>query len=90
MTKAGPHRLTNVLDAIPKKHQAQARTLLCAIPYAESQAACEELRAQFGKRYGQPASKAVERLEADGERLVTFYQFPREHWRPLRTTNVVE
>jgi transposase-like protein len=37
------HRITNVLDAIPKKQQAQARTLLCALPYAESQAACEEL-----------------------------------------------
>jgi putative transposase len=84
------HRLTNVLDAIPKKQQAQARTLLCAMPYAESQAACEALRAQFAKRYGQLAPKAVERLAHDWERLVTFYQFPREHWRHLRTTNVVE
>jgi putative transposase len=84
------HRMTNVLDAIPAKHQAQARTLLCAMPYAESQAACEELRAHFAKRYSQLAPKAVERLAADWERLVTFYQCPREHWRHLRTTNVVE
>jgi putative transposase len=84
------HRITNVLDAIPKKHQAQARTLLCAMPYAESQAACEQLRAQFDTRYHQLAPKAVERLAHDWERLVTFYQFPREHWRHLRTTNVVE
>ena len=60
------------------------------MPSAESQAACEELRAQFGKRYSQLAPKAVERLADDWERLVTFYQFPREHWRHLRTTNVVE
>jgi putative transposase len=84
------HRIINVLDAIPTKHQAQARTLLCAMPYAESQAACEELRAQFAKRYSQLAPKAAERLAADWERLVTFYQFPREHWRHLRTTNIVE
>jgi putative transposase len=84
------HRITNVLDAIPSRHQAQARTLLCAMPYAESQATCEDLRDQFAKRYGQLAPKAVERLAADWERLVTFYQFPREHWRHLRTTNVVE
>jgi putative transposase len=84
------HRITNVLDAIPKKHQAQARTLLCAMPYAESQAACEALRARFAKRYSQLAPKAVERLAHDWERLVTFYQFPRDHWRHLRTTNVVE
>lgn len=84
------HRIINILDAIPTKHQAQARTLLCAMPYAESQAACEERRAQFVKRYCRVAPKAVERLGADWERLVTFYQFPREHWRHLRTTNVVE
>jgi len=24
------------------------------------------------------------------ERLVTFYQFPREHWPHLRTSNIVE
>jgi putative transposase len=83
-------RMTNVLDAIPTKHQAQARTLFCARPYAESQAACEELRAQFAKRYSQLAPKAAERLTADWQRLVTFYQFPREPWRHLRTTNIVE
>jgi transposase-like protein len=84
------HRIINVLDVIPTKHQAQARTLLCAMPYAESQAACEELRAHFVKRYRQLAPKAIERLRHDWERLVTFYQFPQEHWRHLRTTNVVE
>ncbi|MDF0673164.1 MAG: transposase [Nitrospira sp.] len=36
------------------------------------------------------APKAVDRLHHDWERLVTFYQFPKEHWRHLRTTNGVE
>jgi putative transposase len=84
------HRITNGLEAIPKKQQAQARTLLCAMPYAESQAACERRRAQFDKRYRQVAPKAVERLARDWDRLVTFSQFPRDHWRHLRTTKVVE
>jgi putative transposase len=84
------HRITNVLDAIPKKHQPEARTLLCAMPYAESQAACEALRTQFVKHYAQLAPKAAERLTDDWERLITFYQFPQEHWRHLRTTNIVE
>jgi putative transposase len=84
------HRITNVLDATPQKQQAQARALLCAMLYAESQAACGALRGQFTKRYRRLAPKAVERLAHDWERLVTFDQFPREHWRYLRTTNVVE
>jgi len=84
------HRILNVLDAIPKKHQAEARTLLGAMPYAKTQAACEALRAEFTTRYRKLAPKAVERLADDWERLVTFYQFPREHWPHLRTSNVVE
>jgi putative transposase len=84
------HRLTKVLDALPKKLQAEACTLLCAMPYAETQAACEALRRDFTNRYRKLAPKAVERLADDWERLVTFYQFPREHWSHLRTTNVVE
>jgi len=75
---------------MPKKLQAEARTLLCTMPYAETQAACEALRAEFTSCYRKLAPKAVERLADDWERLVTFYQFPREHWPHLRTTNVVE
>jgi putative transposase len=84
------HRILNVLDAMPKKQQAETRTLLSAMPYAETQAACETLRGQFTTRYRKLAPKAVERLADDWERLVTFYQFPREHWPHLRTSNVVE
>jgi putative transposase len=84
------HRILNVLDAIPTKHQADAKTLLTAVPYAETRAACERLRDRFSHRYRALAPKAVERLHTDWERLVTFYQFPKEHWRHLRTTNVVE
>jgi transposase-like protein len=73
------HRITNVLDAIPEKYQVDARTLLCAMPYADTQAACEKLQAQFDTRYRQLAPKAVERLGYDWERLITFDQFPREH-----------
>jgi transposase-like protein len=84
------HKLVNVLDALPRKHQAAASALLRAIPYAKSQARCEALRDQFTARYRALAPKAVERLHDDWERLVTFYQFPQEHWVHLRTTNIVE
>lgn len=84
------HRIINVLDAIPTKYQADATTLLKTLPYAETQRACEQLRDQFSRQYRTLAPKAVERLHADWERLVTFSQFPKDHWRHLRTTNVVE
>ena len=82
------HKIVNVLDTLPKKLQAEARELLCRIPYAKTRR--EKLREEFRSCYGQQQPKAVETLERDWERLVAFYGFPQEHWKHLRTTNPVE
>ena len=84
------HKIVNVLDALPKKLQAEARELLCRIPYAPTQREAEKLRDEFRSRYGPQQPKAVEALERDWQRLVAFYAFPKEHWKHLRTTNPVE
>jgi putative transposase len=85
------HRLVNVLDTLPKKLQAEARDLLTKIPYAETRAEAERLKRGF-QAWATKKGVAVagRRLEDDWERLVTFYAFPKEHWKHLRTTNVVE
>jgi len=84
------HKIVNVLDQLPKKIQPQARDLLCQLPYAQTQKACERLRDQFKKTFGDHYLKAVQILEKDWERMITFYKFPKEHWVHIRTTNVVE
>jgi transposase-like protein len=84
------HKIVNVLDALPKKLQAEARELLCSIPYAPTRREAEKQREEFRSRYGQQHPKAAETLERDWERLVAFYAFPKEHWKHLRTTNPVE
>jgi len=84
------HRLMNVIDQLPRKVWPEAKVLLRKIPYADSQRECERLRDQFVARYGKLYPKAAETLCRDWERMVTFYNFPKEHWRHLRTTNVVE
>jgi len=84
------HKIVNVLDALPKKLQAEARELVCRIPYASTRREAEKLRDEFRARYGPQQPKAVETLERDWERLVAFYAFPKEHWKHLRTTNPVE
>jgi putative transposase len=84
------HRLTNVIDHLPKKEWTAAKELLRKIPYASSRAECERLRDQFAARYRQLSPKAVETLSRDWERMVTFYRFPKDHWIHLRTTNPVE
>jgi len=85
------HRLVNVLDTLPKKLQAEARALLTKIPYAQTRAEAERQKRAFqawATKKGVAA--AGRRLEEDWDRLVTFYAFPKEHWKHLRTTNVVE
>ena len=34
--------------------------------------------------------RAADTVERDWERMVTFYSFPHQHWKHLRTTNPVE
>jgi transposase-like protein len=84
------HKLVNVLDKFPKTRQADARAQLTAIPYAPSRAEAEQQRDAFAKRYRRWYPQAVAILEADWDRMVAFYAFPKAHWKHLRTTNVVE
>ncbi len=85
------HRLLNVLDKLPRTRQAEARSLLTKIPYAETREEAERQKRAFQawctKRGHAEAGRALDR---DWERMVTFYQFPREHWKHLRTSNPVE
>lgn len=84
------HKLRNVLDTVPKKHQAAVKAALQAIANAPSERTATRGRDAFARTYGRRFPKAVERLERDWERMVAYYAFPQEHWRHLRTTNVIE
>lgn len=84
------HKLVNVLDQLPKKVQAMGREMLCAIPYAETRVEAVKRRERFAKAFRRTHPRAVAILEKDWERMVAFYDFPKEHWKHLRTTNVVE
>jgi transposase-like protein len=85
------HKIVNVLDKLPKKVQPQAKWRLQDIAYAESRQEAEEKRDVFlGWCRKDGHRSAGETLLRDWDRMVTFYQFPQEHWKHLRTTNVVE
>jgi putative transposase len=85
------HKLLNVLDKLPKKAQGLAKSELQGIAYAETREVAEARRDAFVRwcRKG-GHDRAAEALERDWERMVTFYRFPKEHWKHLRTTNPVE
>jgi len=84
------HKMRNVLDRLPKREQAEAKDLLRVVVYAPTRADAVKARQAFKKRYGPWYPKAVTVLEDGWDRMVTFYDFPEDHWKHLRTTNVVE
>ena len=84
------HKIRNVLDRLPKKQQGEAKELLRAIAYAPSLSEALKARKAFSQRYRPWYPKAVETLEDDWDRMVTFFSFPESHWKHLRTTNIVE
>jgi len=85
------HKIVNVLDKLPKKVQPQAKRLLQDIAYAGSRPEAEDKRDDFLAWCRKESHRAAgETLGRDWDRMVTFYQFPTEHWKHLRTTNVVE
>lgn len=84
------HKLRNVVDAVALKQQPEVQAAVQRIAAAESVADAEHERQVFHRAYRLRFPKACERLDRDWARMLTYYQFPKEHWRHLRTTNVVE
>lgn len=84
------HRLANVLDKLPQRLQAKAKEALHEVLFAKSCNAAEQAVAAFVSEYGAEYPKAVDALTRDQAELLTFFDFPAEHWKSLRTTNVGE
>jgi putative transposase len=85
------HRLLNILDKLPLKRQAEARSLRTKVPYAETRDEADRHKRAFQTWCTKCGHAEVGRaLDRDWDRMVTFYQFPREHWKHLRTSNPVE
>ncbi len=83
------HKVLNVLDKLPKRLGRQATLLLREMAYAKSRAEAERLRRKFAERFA-AFPEAVECLVKDWDALTAFFDFPAEHWKHLRTSNVVE
>ena len=84
------HKIANVLDKLPKRLQARAKGMLHEIMEAPDRASAQEGVGLFGKEFEAKYPKAAESLAKDAEVLLTFFDFPAEHWRHLRTTNPIE
>ena len=84
------HKTANVLDKLPRSIQPAAKADLREIWTAPNRAAAETAIATFAEKYGAKYDKAVTCLTKDREVLLTFYDFPAEHWDHLRTANPIK
>ena len=85
------HRIVNVLAKVPKSRHKSALLMLRQIPYAETRQEAERLKGRFQHwchKKGLEAAAAL--IDQDWGRMVTFYNYPKQQWQHLRTTNPVE
>jgi putative transposase len=84
------HKLGNILDKLPKRLQPRVKAALREVMYAETREQARNGITQFTTEYGAKYPKAATTLEKDADVLLTFFDFPAEHWKHLRTSNVIE
>jgi putative transposase len=84
------HKTANVLNNLPKSVQPRAKADLHEIWMAETREQANQAFDKFLAKYAAKYQAACECLRKDRDVLLTFYDFPAEHWKHLRTTNPIE
>ena len=84
------HKVANVLDALPKSAHPSAKRMLTEIRDAEDRDHAVGAAQAFAHEFGAKFPKAVAKITDDLDVLLTFYDFPAEHWIHLKTSNPIE
>jgi putative transposase len=84
------HKTANVLACLPKACQAGARKALAEIRDAPDRDSARRAIEVFARDYGAKWPKAVAKVTDDAEELLTFFDYPAEHWQHLKTSNPIE
>ena len=84
------HKMANVLDKLPKRLQPRAKALLREAMYADTKQHAREAFDRLAEEFGSKHPKAIACLRSDEDLLLMHFDFPAEHWKHLRTTNLIE
>lgn len=84
------HKTANVLNKLPKSVQPKAKADIHEIWRAPTKEAANKAFDHFLEKYNSKYESACECLKKDRDQLLSFYDFPAEHWAHLRTTNPIE
>ena len=84
------HKAANVLNALPKSAQPAARKAIAEIRDAEDRDHAMKAIKAFERDYGAKWPKAVAKIVDDTDVLLSFFDYPAEHWVHLKTSNPIE
>lgn len=84
------HKLENLLAKAPKHCHAELKRDYGAITHAENGEEAKKAYESFRRKWQKLVPEVVTSLEEAGLELLTFYDYPKEMWKSLRTTNVIE
>lgn len=84
------HKTANILNKMPKSIQSKAKQDIHNIWMAETKEDANKAFELFLDKYAVKYQQATTCLEKDHQALLTFYDFPAEHWKHIRTTNPIE
>jgi len=83
-------KTANVLGAMPKSLHEKAKSELQDIWTAETRKKATAAFDLFVETYGVKYERVIARLIKDRDVLLTFYDFPAEPWKHIRTPNPTE
>ena len=84
------HKLRNVSDKLRKRDRERCIGDARFIYTADNRKKAVRAYDEWARAWRPVAPNAVKCLERDLEELLNFYACPREMWKKLRTTNVIE
>ena len=84
------HKLENLLSKAPKHCHEELQRDYAAITHADDREAADKAYDAFLRKWQKLVPEVAASLQEAGAELLTFYKFPAEMWKSLRTTNMIE
>jgi putative transposase len=84
------HRIRNILDRVPKAYRESVKKSLREIFYADDEKSGRKMAEAFVEKWEKLFGSATKCLLDQLDACLTFYRFPTEHWKRIRTSNVLE
>jgi putative transposase len=90
LQRCAVHKLRNMQRKAPQHARDEIREDYHLIVYAASESEARTARDAFVRKWQKRCPGVVASLNEGGDEILTFFRFPREQWKSIRSTNVIE